>query len=52
MDNLEVLTITQAAAECGISVEALIRRMAEDGLLIEHPNGGCIASPHPDIREL
>ncbi len=48
----ELLSIADAAAECGMSVEELIERMAEDGLLIEHPNGGYIASPHPDIREL
>jgi hypothetical protein len=52
MEPNEVLSITEAAAEIGISVEELIGRMAEDGLLIEHPNGGYIAGPHPDIQPL
>jgi hypothetical protein len=49
-DPNEVVSIPDAAAECGMTVEEFIRRMAEDGLLIEHPNGGYIASPHPDIQ--
>jgi hypothetical protein len=52
MENDQVLSIADAAQECGMTVSEFIDQMTRDGLLIEHPNGGCIASPHPDIREL
>lgn len=52
MEPNEVLSIPDAAAECGMSVGELIGHMVRDGLLIEHPNGGFIASPHPDIQPL
>lgn len=48
----EVLSIRDAAAECGVTVETFIGWLVESGMLLEHPNGGYIASPHPDIREL
>jgi hypothetical protein len=48
----EVLSISDAAAECGMSVAELIELMVRDGMLIEHPNGGYIPSPHPDLVEL
>ncbi len=35
-----------------MSVEELIGLMVRDGMLIEHPEGGFIASPHPDIRRM
>jgi hypothetical protein len=48
----ETVSIPEAAAELGISVEELIGLVAQDGMLIEHPNGGYIPSPHPDIRPI
>lgn len=48
----EVFSIADAAAECGMSVEELIGLMVRDGMLIEHPNGGYVVSPHPDIQGL
>jgi hypothetical protein len=48
----EVLSIADAAAECGVSVEVFIQGLVDSGLLLEHPNGGYIPSPHPDIKEL
>ncbi len=48
----EIVSISDAAAECGMSVEELIGLMVRDGMLIEHPEGGFIASPHPDIRRM
>lgn len=47
--NDEVISIADAAAECGMSVDELIRLMVNDGMLLEHPNGGYIAGPHPDL---
>lgn len=51
-DPLEVVSIPDAAAECGVSVETFIRWMVDSGTLLEHPNGGYIPSPHSDIVEL
>jgi len=48
----EVVSIADAAAECRVSVRTFIGWLAESGMLLEHPNGGYIASPRPDIREL
>jgi len=45
----DVISIADAAAECGVSVETFIGWMVDSGMLLEHPNGGYIASPHPDI---
>jgi hypothetical protein len=50
--DAELVSIADAAAECGMSMDELIGRMVRDGMLIEHPNGGFVPSPHPDIREL
>lgn len=46
----QMMSIAEAAAECGMSVDELIGHMVRDGMLIEHPEGGYIPSPHPDIR--
>jgi hypothetical protein len=51
-DQDEVMSLADAAAECGMSVEEFIEVLVKDGTLIEHPNGGYIASPHPDIQGL
>jgi hypothetical protein len=48
----ELMSIEQAAAECGVSVETLIGWMVRDGMLLEHPDGGYVPSPHPDIRPI
>jgi len=48
----EVVPIAEAAAECGVSVEVFIQGLLDAGLLLEHPNGGYIPSPHPDIRRV
>ena len=50
--DCDVFSIADAAAECGVSVEAFIEWMVRDGLLLEHPNGGYVPSPHPSIRHL
>jgi hypothetical protein len=51
-DQDELVSMADAAADCGMSVEEFIEVLVKDGMLIEHPNGGYVASPHPDIREL
>ena len=51
-DPNEVLSNADAAAECGVSVEEYIGWMVDSGMLLEHPNGGYIPSPHPDIQRL
>jgi len=48
----DYLTIPEAAAEAGVSVETFIGWLVESGMLLEHPNGGYIPSPHPDLVEL
>lgn len=48
----EVVSLADAAAECGMSEAGLVALMVRDGLLIEHPNGGYVPSPHPDLVEL
>lgn len=48
----EVLNLSDAAAECGLTVDELVKFMVLDGLLLEHPNGGHIPAPHNDIQEL
>ena len=47
-----LVSIAEAAADCGMSVEELIGHMVRDGMLIEHPEGGYIPSPHPDIQPI
>lgn len=53
MDD-ELVSIAEAAADCGMSVEELIGHMVRDGMLIPVPDepGQYVPSPHPDIREL
>lgn len=51
-DPSEVVSIVDAAAECGVSVESFIGWMVRDGMLLEHPNGGYTAGPHPDLTTL
>ena len=48
----EVISIEQAAAESGVSVEVFISWLVESGMLLEHPEGGYIPSPHPDLIRL
>ncbi len=48
MDD-ELISIADAAAECGMSVAELIEHMVRDGMLIEHPDAGYVPAPHPDI---
>lgn len=45
----EIVSIADAAAECGVSVEEFIGWLVDSGLLIEHPNGGYVPVPHPDL---
>lgn len=52
MNNDTLVPIDKAAAELRIPLETFVGWLVESGLLLEHPNGGYIASPHPDIRPL
>jgi hypothetical protein len=52
VDDSESLSIADAAAECGVSVETFIGWMVESGMLLEHPNGAYVPSPHPDLVRL
>lgn len=47
-EQSDYLSISEAAIELGITTEALVERMIEDGLIIDTGNG-LVASPHPDI---
>lgn len=48
----EVVSIADAAAECGVTVGTIIGWMVQDGMLLEHPNGGYLPVPHADLIEL
>jgi hypothetical protein len=52
MSGTEVVSIADAAAECGVSVGTFIGWMVKSGMLLQHPNGGYVPSPHPDLVEL
>ncbi len=49
-DPLEVISIHDAAAECGVPPSEFIGRMVASGMLLDHPEGGWIAGPHPAIQ--
>ncbi len=49
-DDEELVSIADAAAECGVSLETFISQMVDSGMLLEHPNGGYTPSPHPAPR--
>lgn len=51
-DPLATVSIPDAAAECGVSVETFFGWMVDSGMLLEHPNGGYIPSVHPDLVEV
>jgi hypothetical protein len=51
-ETTEIMSIPDVAAECGVSVETFIGWLVRDGMLLEHPNGGYVPSPHPDLAEL
>ncbi|BBY60315.1 hypothetical protein [Mycolicibacterium sarraceniae] len=48
----ELVSIAEACVELDMTEAQLIAVMVADGLLIEHPNGGYIPSPHPAIAPL
>jgi hypothetical protein len=47
----DVLSFDEAARELGVTAEEFIAILVETGMLLEHPNGGYIPSPHPDLVE-
>lgn len=46
------ISIADAAAERGVSVETFIGWMVDSAMLLEHPNGGYVPVPHPHLVEL
>ncbi|VEG58153.1 Uncharacterised protein [Mycolicibacterium aurum] len=51
-EDHEVVSVAEAAAELGLSLNEFIALLVRDGMLVEHPDGGYVPSPHPDITEL
>jgi hypothetical protein len=49
---MEAISISDAAAACGVTVAVFIGWMVGSGLLLEHPDGGYVPSPHPDIVQM
>ena len=49
---MEFVPIGEAAAECGVPVDQFIGWLVQSGTLLEHPNGGYVPSPHPDIKQV
>lgn len=47
----EIITIEDAAAELGWSLEEMLEQLVKDGLLLEL-DGELVASPHPDIYRM
>ena len=45
----ELVSIEDAAAELGWSLEEMLEQLVQDGLLLE-VDGELVASPHPDIK--
>jgi len=45
----EIISIEDAAAELGWSLEEMLEQLVKDGLLFE-VDGELVASPHPDIK--
>jgi len=46
------MTTQEAADNLGWTVDELFARMIADGMVLNHPGGGYLASPHPDIVPL
>ncbi len=51
MDN-ELVSIADAAAECGVSVEVFFQGLIDAGLILRCPDGSYLPAPHPDIQPL
>ena len=47
----ELISIKDAAAELGWSLEEMLEQLVQDGLLLEL-DGELVASPHPDISRI
>lgn len=47
----EIISIEDAAAELGWSLEEMLEQLVQDGLLLE-VDGELVASPHPDIKHM
>lgn len=47
----ELVSIEDAAAELGWSIEQMLEQLVQDGLLLE-VDGELVASPHPDIQHM
>lgn len=47
----QIVSIEDAAAELGWSLEEMLEQLVQDGLLLE-VDGELVASPHPDIQHM
>lgn len=52
MHDDEVLTMAEAAAELDMTVAEFITLLTWEGLVLEHPDGGYVPGPHPDLVQL
>ncbi|BBX04304.1 hypothetical protein [Mycolicibacterium moriokaense] len=54
MDDNEVVSIEDAARECGVSVEVFVDWLIRDGMVLRHPEDPdrYIPGPHPSIQPL
>ncbi|WP_280215297.1 hypothetical protein [Nocardia cyriacigeorgica] len=43
------MSMYMAALRCGMSFDEYFAVLVEDGMILEHPNGGYIPSPHPSV---
>jgi hypothetical protein len=49
-DENELVSIADAAAECGVSVEVFLSWLIDSGLVLRCPDGSYLPAPHPDIQ--
>ncbi|WP_280179890.1 hypothetical protein [Nocardia cyriacigeorgica] len=48
-ESTDSMSMHMAALRCGMSFDEFFAVQVEDGMILEHPNGGYIPSPHPSI---
>lgn len=48
-ESTDGMSFYMAALRCGVPFEEYFAGLVKDGLVLEHPGGGYVPSPHPDI---
>lgn len=48
--NDDIVSIADAAAECGMTIAEFLEQMEADGLLMRDEHGNLIPGLHPDLQ--